>query len=117
MTSAAIAQRFHLLRCLGEGGGGVVYEALDRDRDTRVALKTLRHVTAESLAFLKREFRAMQDVHHPNLVNLGELVFDGNECFFTMELVEGVNWLEYVSASRALSTRPSRTGSDRPLAV
>ncbi len=88
--------RFEKIRCLGEGGTGVVYEAVDRERGTRVALKTLRHVTAESRAELKREFRAMQDVHHPNLVSLGELVSEGDECFFTMELVEGVDLLEYV---------------------
>src|SRR5689334_10904553 len=117
MSIVAAAKRFERIRCLGEGGGGVVYEALDRERDTRVALETPRHVTAESLAFLKREFRAMQDVHHPNLVNLCELVFDGNECFFTMELVEGVDWLEYVRSSRTLVARLSRTASDRPLAV
>src|SRR5215472_10519600 len=96
MTSAAIAQRFHLLRCLGEGGMGVVYEAIDRERGTPVALKTLRHMTAEALAKLKREFRAMQDLHHPNLVSLGELVSEGDQCFFTMELVSGIEFLDHV---------------------
>src|SRR6516225_8029190 len=117
MSIFTAAKRFERIRCLGEGGAGVVYEALDRERGTRVALKTLRKVTVEALTFLKREFRAMQDVHHPNLVNLGELVSDGDQCFFTMELVEGVDWLEYVRSSRALVARRSRTGSDRPLAV
>src|SRR6516225_740994 len=111
MSIFMAAKRFERIRCLGEGGAGVVYEALDRERGTRVALKTLRQVTAESLAFLKREFRAMQDVHHPNLVSLGELVSQGDECFFTMELVEGVDWLDYVRSSRALVTELSLTGS------
>src|SRR5215469_12708614 len=112
MTSAATTERFHRVRCLGEGGMGVVYEAIDRERGTRVALKTLRHITAEALAKLKREFRAMQDVHHPNLVSLGELVSEGDECFFTMELVEGVDWLDYVRLSRPLVAELSLTGSD-----
>ena len=59
----------------------MVYEALDRERGTRVALKTLRSVTAQALAELKREFRAMQGVHHPNLVSLGELVAEGRRVF------------------------------------
>ena len=74
MAIVAPAGRFERIRRLGEGGTGVVYEALDRERGTRVALKTLRQVTAKSLAELKNEFRAMQRVHHPNLVSLGELV-------------------------------------------
>jgi len=117
MSTSTAVRRFERVRCLGEGGGGVVYEALDRERGTRVALKTLRHLTAEALAQLKREFRAMQDVHHPNLVTLGELVSQGDECFFTMELVEGVDWLEYVSSSRPLVEEFARTGSDGRSAV
>jgi serine/threonine protein kinase len=73
MESAPATKRFELGRCLGEGGMGIVYEALDQESGTRVALKTLRHMTADSLTRLKREFRAMQDVEHPNLVSLGEL--------------------------------------------
>jgi serine/threonine protein kinase/tetratricopeptide (TPR) repeat protein len=75
---------------------GVVYEALDRERGTRVALKTLRHMTADALARLKREFRAIQDLHHPNVVSLGELVSQGDQWFFTMELVEGTDLLDHV---------------------
>ncbi|MGH7293482.1 MAG: serine/threonine-protein kinase, partial [Polyangiaceae bacterium] len=96
MDGAEAPERFELGRCLGEGGMGIVYEALDRESGTRVALKTLRHMTADSLARLKREFRAMQDVQHPNLISLGELVSERDRWFFTMELVEGSDVLQYV---------------------
>src|SRR5262249_798450 len=43
-----------------------------------------------------REFRALQDLRHKNLVNLGELYSEKGTWFFTMELVEGVDFLEYV---------------------
>jgi eukaryotic-like serine/threonine-protein kinase len=90
-------QRFRLLRQLGQGGMGVVYEALDTERGARVALKTVRNLTAESLARFKREFRAVQDVHHPNLATFGELISEGDRWFFTMELVEGKDFLQYVA--------------------
>jgi hypothetical protein len=73
-----------------------VYAAHDRSRDTMVALKTLGTRTAELLLLLKSEFRTAQDLEHPNLVQLGELIEDHGEWFFTMELVDGVDFLTYV---------------------
>src|SRR5262245_25614471 len=92
--------RFQIIRKLGAGGMGVVYEAFDRDRGARVALKTLRSLSADQLFALKNEFRALQDVSHPNLVSLGELIEDASRWFFTMELVEGQDFLRYVRGGR-----------------
>jgi eukaryotic-like serine/threonine-protein kinase len=89
-------RRFEVIRVLGTGGMGVVYEAIDRERNTRVALKTLRSLDAEALLRFKREFRALQDIQHPNLVSLGELVEESGQLFFTMELVHGVDFIEHV---------------------
>ncbi len=96
--------RFERVRRIGEGATGVVYEARDRERGTRVALKTLRDVTVDSFASLAREFRTVQGVRHPNLVSLGELYSEGHETFFTMDLVEGTDFLDHV--------RPPDTGLD-----
>src|SRR5262245_20984428 len=75
---------------------GVVYEAFDRERDAVVALMTLRHVDPQALYRLKHEFRALQDIAHGNLVTLGELIEDGGQWFFTMELVDGVDLRAWV---------------------
>ncbi|HVV84020.1 MAG TPA: AAA family ATPase, partial [Kofleriaceae bacterium] len=89
-------ERFEVVRRLGTGGMGVVYEAVDRERNARVALKTLRTMAPDELLALKHEFRALQDVTHPNLVTLGELIEDQDRWFFTMELVDGEDVLCFV---------------------
>jgi serine/threonine protein kinase len=88
--------RFQVVRRLGAGGMGVVYQAVDREQGIPVALKCLRRFDGEALLHLKREFRSLRDLTHPNLVSLGELVEEAGEWFFTMELVEGENFRRWV---------------------
>jgi serine/threonine protein kinase/tetratricopeptide (TPR) repeat protein len=112
---------------------GVVYEALDRETHRTVALKTLQRFDANSLYLFKQEFRALADVHHRNLVRLYELVQpEEGPLFFTMELIDGANFLDHVlglgggetgritsslsssSASAATVTRSIRSRSEQP---
>jgi hypothetical protein len=88
--------RFRLLDRIGTGGMGVVYAATDRKRGERVALKTLQNLDGAGIERLKREFRTLASVSHPNLVRLRELFADGEEVFFTMDLVEGEPFLAAV---------------------
>ncbi len=74
---------------------GVVYEAWDKNRNTRVALKTLTGLHPQALQLFKNEFRALADVSHPNLAALHELFFE-DQWFFSMEYVEGGHFLDYV---------------------
>ncbi len=87
--------RFKIIRMIGAGGMGMVYEADDRERAESVALKTLKNPSPETIYHLKREFRALTELSHPNLIPLYEL-FVGDRCFFTMELLAGVSFLHYV---------------------
>ncbi|HEY3104406.1 MAG TPA: protein kinase [Pyrinomonadaceae bacterium] len=89
-------QRFGLRRKLGAGGMGVVYEAIDQLTNKTVALKTLSRAEPEHIYRLKREFRELADVSHPNLAALYELMSEGRHWFFTMELVKGVTFTQYV---------------------
>ncbi len=102
-TPFAGHDRFQLVRRLGVGGMGVVYEAFDKLRQARVALKTLRRLDADAVSRLKDEFRGLQDLEHPNLVHLLELISEGDSWFFTMELVEGVHFLDWIRGGVAES--------------
>ena len=92
----SLGARFDIIRQLGAGGMGIVFEAYDQERDIRLALKTLKRVNAESLLRFKNEFRSLADIKHPNLVTLYELISDDEQWFFTMELIHGVDLLSYV---------------------
>jgi serine/threonine protein kinase len=62
-----LAGKFHVMRRIGAGGMGVVYEATDTTLDRRVALKTLTRLSSPNIERLHREAKAMAAVQHPNL--------------------------------------------------
>jgi eukaryotic-like serine/threonine-protein kinase len=88
---------YHVLETIGAGGMGVVYKARNVETGELVALKTLPNITPSALLQFKREFRIAAGLSHPNLARLGQLVSHGSDWFLTMEFVEGVDFLAYVS--------------------
>jgi serine/threonine protein kinase len=89
-------ERFLVQHRLGSGGFGTVYKVWDSRNNSVVALKTLNRINSELLYRFKREFRELSDIVHPNLVTLYQLMSDGEQWFFTMEFVDGINFLHYV---------------------
>ena len=112
MVEFRATERFRIRGRLGAGGMGVVYRALDSERDQEVALKTLLRLDAAGLYRLKREFRALADVVHPNLIRLYDLVAEGESAFFTMELLDGVTFLDHVRPDLAWQHAASVTPED-----
>src|ERR1700686_5065185 len=90
--------RYRVRGVLGQGGMGTVFEAIDEYRldlptsGQRIAIKVLHtEVThrEELLADLQREFQHLQLLSHPNIVRVHEFDRDGENAFFTMELLNG----------------------------
>ncbi|HEY0195540.1 MAG TPA: AAA family ATPase, partial [Kofleriaceae bacterium] len=107
------AGRFEIRGTLGAGGAGVVYRAFDRQLAREVALKQLRQASGRDLYRFKKEFRSLADIVHPNLVALHELHSADGEWYFTMELVEGVSFIDWVRPARSPDAGgPQRTRHD-----
>ena len=96
-TRTVVAGRFEIIRHLGSGAMGDVYESEDLQLRERVALKTLRHGVAckpEMVERFKREVLLGRRVTHPNVCRIYDFGFDRSEDgtgrpFFTMELLSG----------------------------
>lgn len=97
---------YRLVRRLGQGGMGIVFEAEQRHPHRRVALKVLPPHHLDD-AFLKkafqREIETLAGIQHPNVAAVFAAGAEGDMPFFTMELVRG-SPLE----SRSLQRDPTR---------
>jgi eukaryotic-like serine/threonine-protein kinase len=99
--------RFHPIRLLGTGGMGSVHLVYDQQLETEVALKTLNLTSGGELYRFKREFRALADIRHPNLVTLHELISEGSLWFFTMEYVAGQPFDKFLTGTVPMPGRPT----------
>src|SRR5438105_10641506 len=73
-----LAGRFRIIRLIGHGGMGEVYEAEDRELHEAVALKTIRSSLAaypRAIARFKREISLARKVTHPNVCRTFDLFF------------------------------------------
>jgi serine/threonine protein kinase len=105
---------YRILRKLGEGGMGVVYEAEQQRPRRLVALKVIRGgrlVDQYQVKLFQREAQALARLKHPGIAAIYESgsTEDGQH-YFAMELVRGVPLLDYVKGHRL-------TGSQAPIGI
>src|SRR5262245_31049651 len=96
---------YRIVRLLGRGGMGEVYEAEDLELHRHVALKFVISAFAhddESRRRLEREARSAAALHHPHIAALWALERDGDRPFISMELLKGTT-LRALLASGQLS--------------
>ncbi len=101
---------YHIVRKLGEGGMGAVYEAVHETIERRVALKVLHPQYAASRDLTRRLFneaRAVNRVDHPGLVQISDFgQLPDNTAYIVMELLSG----------ETLGARLRRLGTPLPVA-
>jgi serine/threonine protein kinase len=106
-----LAGRFRIVRLLGRGGMGEVWEAEDLKLGGRVAVKSVRPDAAqvpEALDRFLREVHLARQVTHPNVCRIFDVfphrLADGRELtFLSMELLEGVTLRQHLDAQGRLA--------------
>jgi serine/threonine protein kinase len=103
--------RYEIVRPLGRGGAGTVYEAADQSLGRRVALKVLDirstdaaqidHATARFL----REGRAAAQVQHPHIVDVFDVGVENGMPFLVMELVHGETLAQLLQSDQTLTLK------------
>ena len=104
-----VGASYRIVRLIGQGGMGEVYEALHEPLSRRVALKKIRgdFASDELLTRFRREAEASAALGHPNIVQVTDFVLeDERSPAMVMELLEGRTLRELVSG--ALRLEPSR---------
>jgi serine/threonine protein kinase len=94
---------FRILREIGRGGMGVVYEAVQRSLGRRVALKVLPFAAAldaKQLQRFKNEAQAAAHLHHPHIVPVYAVGAERGVHFYAMQLIDGQNLAALITGLR-----------------
>ena len=87
-----IAGRYRIVKMLGQGGMGAVYQALQLSMERMVALKLILPKVASHTDAVKRFHREMQAtsrIEHPNIIGVYDYGEDGERFFLAMEFLDG----------------------------
>lgn len=104
-----IKNRYRIVKSIGQGGMGDVYEAYDRLTSQSIALKQVMFLqnkknsilqfsdAEERMIVLANEFKTLSSLRHPHIISVLDYGFDKeNKPFFTMDLLkDGLEMLDY----------------------
>jgi serine/threonine-protein kinase len=102
LQTGQIFARYQIVRTIGEGGMGTVYEAFHPALKKRFAIKTLLPAIAQTPEFRTRFLREAEvaaRINHPNIVRVTDVGTEGDTPYMVMEYLEG-NTLGHLLAER-----------------
>ncbi len=102
---------YRIVREIGRGGMGVVYEALQTSLDRRVALKVLPFAAVldqRQIARFENEARAAAHLHHPHIVPVFSVGCEEGVHYYVMQYIEGQPLDVAIAQTQCVSERPPR---------
>src|SRR5947207_4819915 len=93
-VSTILQNRYRIVRQLGQGGMGAVYEAVDERLDTTVALKETLFSDEKLRKQFEREARLLARLHHPALPRVSDHFNEGDGQFLVMQYIAGQDLAE-----------------------
>lgn len=103
-----LQDRYEILGRIGSGGMSVVYKAKCHTLDRLVAIKVLKEEFASDENFVskfKMEAQAAARLSHPNIVNVYDVVDEGDLHYIVMELIEGITLKSYIEKKGFLENK------------
>lgn len=103
-----LQDRYEILEKIGSGGMSEVYKAKCHKLNRLVAIKVLKSEFTSDVTFVskfKMEAQAAAGLSHPNIVNIYDVVDEGDIHFIVMELVEGITLKSYITKKGHLDVK------------
>jgi predicted ATPase len=114
-SDVTINNRYQVVSPLGEGGMGIVYQAIDRLNRQNIALKSVtkplhpsagQDADATTRIALTNEFKILASLHHPNIIRVLDYGFDAQQYpFFTMALLQNARSVKEASIGQPLEVK------------
>jgi serine/threonine protein kinase len=94
---AVLQSRYRIVKQLGKGGMGAVYEAVDQRLDATVALKETFSVDDRLRRQFEQEARLLAQLNHPALPRVSDYFTEEQRAFLVMQFIEGVDLAEIIA--------------------
>src|SRR5205809_3258710 len=97
LPETILQRRYRVIRQLGQGGMGAIYEAVDERLDTTVALKETLFADERLRKQFEREARLLARLHHPALPRVSDHFSEEDGQFLVMQFIAGDDFAEKIS--------------------
>ena len=92
-----LQDRYRIVKQLGRGGMGAVYEAVDERLGITVALKEVLSAEASMRKQFEQEARLLASMQHPALPRVSDHFVEGNRAFLVMQFISGIDLARIIS--------------------